>query len=595
MINSEQVGKRIASFRKAKKLSQEQLAEQLNVSAQAISKWETGKALPETANLPQLARVLGHSIDHILQPQELIVLQAIYTDGQVEHDVTHFVNQFVTGSALSLTVSELTFPQSIESERLKLLLVKYETPSGIRSSYALSGQLLTLDIHSKGHALSNSGLDIVFAAYGNERANVNVLNKLKHYAFFQWKEFTASHELFPSLIDNSGNDYLLLLYLNAEGIHAVSCAEGEQIHYSADGTRLFQSDSPLKKYIVEGVDRLGFGRGMDCSWAGAMYSSLAARGIDTTYEQIMGVSGACWRIAFTPIWDYSSADALVAYDYSAPACTAFGLTASWADRLQPEERKLAKHHIMDSIRKHQLPIAINLRVAPEWGVITGYLDDGRTLLCRSYFDDETYSDLQDNSEFLEDMKISKGYLYVDHWPYRLVHFSSQENQPSAQENLYSSLRVKVESMNAAERNGYWLGYRAIEGWSESLLDHSWYMAADDEAFARRMGVNHFCMMALADARRSAAAYLAESLPLLNHPLAYQALSELTEVYGQISALLAEFYGSMTDPASLSGSASPKQLWTVEQRERQAGRLQLLATLERQGDVLAQVVLESREN
>lgn len=595
MINSEQVGKRIASFRRAKKLSQEQLAEQLNVSAQAVSKWETGKTLPETANLPQLSRVLGYSIDHILQPQELIVLQAIYTDGQAEQDVTHFVNQFITGSTLSLTVSELTFPQSIQSERLKLLLIKYETPSGIRSAYALNGQSLTLDVHSKGYPASNSGLDIVYAAYGNERANVNVQKKLKHYAFFQWKHFTASHELFPSLIDNSGNDYLLLVYLNAEGIHAVSCAEGEQIHYSADGTRLFQSHSPLKKYIVEGVDRLGFGRGMDCSWAGALYSSLTARGIDTTYEQIMGVSGACWRIAFTPLWDYSSADALVAYDYSAPACTALGLTDSWADRLQPEERQSAKHRIMDSIRKHELPIAINLRVAPEWGVITGYMDDGSTLLCRSYFDDETYSDLQDNSEFLDDMKISKGYLYVDHWPYRLVHFSSQENQPSARDNLYASLRVKIESINTAEHNGYWLGYKAIEGWSDSLLEHAWYMSADDEAFGRRMGVNHFCMMALADARRSAAVYLTESLPLLNHPLAYQALSELTGVYGQISALLAELYGSMTDPASLPDSTSLKQLWTAEQRERQAGQLQLLAALERQGDELAQVVLENREH
>ncbi|BCG56791.1 helix-turn-helix domain-containing protein [Paenibacillus sp. URB8-2] len=42
MISAEAVGKRICTLRKEKQLSQEQLAEQLNVSAQAVSKWETG-------------------------------------------------------------------------------------------------------------------------------------------------------------------------------------------------------------------------------------------------------------------------------------------------------------------------------------------------------------------------------------------------------------------------------------------------------------------------------------------------------------------------------------------------------------------------
>lgn len=101
---------------------------------------------------------------------------------------------------------------------------------------------------------------------------------MKHYEHFRWNSFTASHELFPSLIDNEGNDYLLLVYLNGHGIHAISCAEGEQIHYSPDRASLCQSDPADRQCIVEGVSRLGFGRGMDCSWAGAMTLSLAARG-----------------------------------------------------------------------------------------------------------------------------------------------------------------------------------------------------------------------------------------------------------------------------------------------------------------------------
>lgn len=52
MVSSEKIGKRIATLRRTKGLSQEQLAELLHVSAQAVSKWENGKSLPETATLP---------------------------------------------------------------------------------------------------------------------------------------------------------------------------------------------------------------------------------------------------------------------------------------------------------------------------------------------------------------------------------------------------------------------------------------------------------------------------------------------------------------------------------------------------------------
>lgn len=44
MLSAEKIGGRIALLRKEKRLSQEQLAEKLNVSPQAVSKWETGSS-----------------------------------------------------------------------------------------------------------------------------------------------------------------------------------------------------------------------------------------------------------------------------------------------------------------------------------------------------------------------------------------------------------------------------------------------------------------------------------------------------------------------------------------------------------------------
>ena len=56
----------ILQFRKALGLSQEQLAEQVGVSRQSISKWETGQSSPELDKLVVLSRVFGISTDELL-------------------------------------------------------------------------------------------------------------------------------------------------------------------------------------------------------------------------------------------------------------------------------------------------------------------------------------------------------------------------------------------------------------------------------------------------------------------------------------------------------------------------------------------------
>ena len=56
----------ILQLRKALGLSQEQLAEQVGVSRQSISKWETGQSVPELEKLVALSRVFGVSTDELL-------------------------------------------------------------------------------------------------------------------------------------------------------------------------------------------------------------------------------------------------------------------------------------------------------------------------------------------------------------------------------------------------------------------------------------------------------------------------------------------------------------------------------------------------
>ena len=63
---NETIGSRIAKFRKAKGLTQEELANQLGVSSQAVSKWENDASCPDISLLPQLCRVLGVTTDELL-------------------------------------------------------------------------------------------------------------------------------------------------------------------------------------------------------------------------------------------------------------------------------------------------------------------------------------------------------------------------------------------------------------------------------------------------------------------------------------------------------------------------------------------------
>gem|GEM_PF-172832 len=70
MLELKKIGKNIAVLRKEKGLTGEKLAEILQVSPQAISKWENGKNLPETALLPELAKALDCNIDTLLMPKE---------------------------------------------------------------------------------------------------------------------------------------------------------------------------------------------------------------------------------------------------------------------------------------------------------------------------------------------------------------------------------------------------------------------------------------------------------------------------------------------------------------------------------------------
>ena len=65
------IGKFISSKRKAKNLTQAELAEKLNITDRAVSKWECGRSLPDSAIMLELCELLEISVNELLTGEEL--------------------------------------------------------------------------------------------------------------------------------------------------------------------------------------------------------------------------------------------------------------------------------------------------------------------------------------------------------------------------------------------------------------------------------------------------------------------------------------------------------------------------------------------
>lgn len=94
-LKSLTLGRRIQALRKEQALTQDALAERMDVTPQAVSKWENDQSCPDIMSLPQLARELHTTVDTLLtgeaaatpalpqkKPEELIVRISIHPEDE---------------------------------------------------------------------------------------------------------------------------------------------------------------------------------------------------------------------------------------------------------------------------------------------------------------------------------------------------------------------------------------------------------------------------------------------------------------------------------------------------------------------------------
>lgn len=67
MLDYEKIGLFLSNERKKEKLTQKQLAEKINITFQAVSRWEKGISVPSLDVLDDLSRIFNVSIDEILK------------------------------------------------------------------------------------------------------------------------------------------------------------------------------------------------------------------------------------------------------------------------------------------------------------------------------------------------------------------------------------------------------------------------------------------------------------------------------------------------------------------------------------------------
>ncbi len=135
------LGKRIANFRHQKQLKQDELAEKLGISSQAISKWENDQSCPDISLLPLLAKTLGVSTDELLTGKK--------EEAQPVRMLSESERKDINDMMLRIVITGKN--DDVVRVNLPLAIIKSILDSGLNISH-----------FSKNEALKNIDLNMIF-------------------------------------------------------------------------------------------------------------------------------------------------------------------------------------------------------------------------------------------------------------------------------------------------------------------------------------------------------------------------------------------------------------------------------------------------
>lgn len=108
MFNMKDAGFRISELRKAKNMTQMELADKMGISFQAVSNWERGNSMPDVSKLPEIAQLLGTTVDEILGEKSELVDSAV--NGNIDE---YLDNNTVTAKQLG-DIAPILKPEQVD-------------------------------------------------------------------------------------------------------------------------------------------------------------------------------------------------------------------------------------------------------------------------------------------------------------------------------------------------------------------------------------------------------------------------------------------------------------------------------------------------
>ena len=117
-------------LRKSKGFTQEELAEKLNVSRQAVAKWEAGQAYPDIMNLIQISDMMNVTVDYLVKDRECAVALQKREDNDVEELILFRLEANVNTYAAFMNEVDATRPDSHDFRYEKGDYMYYDTYVG---------------------------------------------------------------------------------------------------------------------------------------------------------------------------------------------------------------------------------------------------------------------------------------------------------------------------------------------------------------------------------------------------------------------------------------------------------------------------------
>lgn len=132
-MNQVKIGKFIASKRKEQGLTQLQLAEKLCITDRAVSKWETGKSLPDASLMPELCKLLKITINDLLcgevvsvenynEKAEKALLEMVKKEEMQNKKLMIYENVIGFGSTISFLIQVLVAVFFVKNTTAQILL-----------------------------------------------------------------------------------------------------------------------------------------------------------------------------------------------------------------------------------------------------------------------------------------------------------------------------------------------------------------------------------------------------------------------------------------------------------------------------------------